>query len=295
MEGNALAGSHTIDLTGLSGTITVNSLLPSLSRDFSIMGPGAATLEVQGTGTALNPFRIFKVDAAKSCTISGLDLTGGYAKGLLGDSGGAIANYGTLLLISVDIRGNYAEDGGGGLYNEGEATLSSVLLHGNTAASRGGGILNMGDLYVSGGAISSNNAQNGAGIYNAGGDCQVNSGCVIVQNIASIDGGGVFNTGTFAMNGGVIGWNQAGTNGGGIRTQSPGNSTTLTNVDLNGNQGWDGGGFYASGATITIIGGFIRNNTVNGMTNTAGGAFHVATGGNYTLSGVSVTDPINPV
>ena len=55
------------------------------------------------------------------------------ALGNLGDGGGGVRNWGTAVLISSTITGNYADDGGGGIENSGALQLLSSIVAGNSA------------------------------------------------------------------------------------------------------------------------------------------------------------------
>ena len=58
------------------GTITLESVLPDLSRNITITGLGASTSTVQ-RDSAASPFRIFTVDAGETVNISDLTIKGG--------------------------------------------------------------------------------------------------------------------------------------------------------------------------------------------------------------------------
>ena len=68
------SGSDTIDLTGLTGTITLTSVLPNISSDVTINGPGTSGLTIQ---RSTSNFSIFNVDSSATVNISGLTIQGG--------------------------------------------------------------------------------------------------------------------------------------------------------------------------------------------------------------------------
>ena len=98
----------------MTGTINLASVLPDLSTDIDIEGPGARLLTVTRAGGAPD-FRIFAVDAHATVTIAGLKITGGKA-----DSGGGIYNAGTLTIDASTFSGNSAS-AGGAIYDGGSA------------------------------------------------------------------------------------------------------------------------------------------------------------------------------
>lgn len=113
------AGTHNINFSGVSGTITLQSMLPIVTGSVNIAGPGAGSLTISGN----DQVRAFFIDAnAGAVRISNLTLADGYAKG-----------------------GNGADGGGGGLgaggaifVNDGAVTLSNVAFVNNAAAGGDG-------------------------------------------------------------------------------------------------------------------------------------------------------------
>jgi hypothetical protein len=97
----------------VKGTINMAGLMPAITKNVNILGPGANLLTV-------HPYiaDVFSVYSGANVTISGLTITGGLG------SGGGIANGGTLTLNNDTISGNTAakdqyQDGGlgGGIFN----------------------------------------------------------------------------------------------------------------------------------------------------------------------------------
>ena len=109
---------------------------------------------------------------------------------------------------------------------------------------------------VVGGYITGGNKNFGGGVYNSG-TFTMNGG-TITGNTASAWGGGVNNGGTFTMNGGTISGNTASSNGGGVYNS---NSFTMNGGTISGNTATVmGGGVYNSG-TFTMTDGTITGNT----------------------------------
>jgi hypothetical protein len=77
---DAIAGAtagDTLDLTGLSGTITLSTGELLITKDLTITGPGAGSLTIDGDSTS----RVFSIDSGDTLTISGLTITGGNGVG----------------------------------------------------------------------------------------------------------------------------------------------------------------------------------------------------------------------
>src|SRR5262249_50866838 len=155
-------GEDTITFA-IAGTINLTKVLPDLNTNVRIEGPGANLLTVQhGTG---GNYRIFRVGAAATVSISGVTVANGYLYDV-SQGGGGIYNAGTLTVRGSAISGNFVawnsgEARGGGIYNEGEMTLSNSTVSGNQVWNIdlngcGSGIYNAGVLTVSNSTISGN-------------------------------------------------------------------------------------------------------------------------------------------
>jgi uncharacterized repeat protein (TIGR01451 family)/CSLREA domain-containing protein len=193
-------GADTIDLSSLSGTITLAFNLDAISDAATILGPGAGTLTIDANGTGA----VFAVFAPT--TISGLTMRGG-APGIFnrdaltvrnsvirdntGSSGGGIENEGTLTLVNDTVKNNAAQFVGGGLWNFGAgATIIDSTISGNATAQFGGGGIANGPLTIINSTISGNTSPDGGGgisLAQAGGLIAVNS--TISGNSAPIGGG----------------------------------------------------------------------------------------------------------
>ncbi len=266
----------------LSGTIELDKALDPIKKNYDIDGPGATTLNVQGG----NGYRVFAVNATSR--ISGLTIEDGVVKS---DSGGGVLNSGNLTLNGDIVTDNQAlgnglpGGAGGGIYSAAGAQLQleGVLISDNLAGSWGGGILNCGLL-----TISSSEIENNEAFIGGGGICNDSSGTTtatdgllqIDGNSGNTKGGGVYNAGTFIMDGGSI-YNNKEVGAGGEDGEGGGvfnNSGTLTLDDVtigglgNGepNQATNGGGLYIAGGTAKISGGGIKGNV---GTNIGGGIY----------------------
>jgi predicted outer membrane repeat protein len=238
---NATPGSNVIDFTNpktgktLSGTITLTSgeeLV--ISNRVTINGPGAVQLAISGNSSfpGFSPSRVFQVEPGANAKLKALTIANGGNYTHL--DGGGILNQGVLALYDCDLLNNTARCGGG-IYNESSGVWSCIISNctfdGNWAWSCGGGLFNeSGECVISkcnfGGlatvgitALASNTAGSGGGIYNEG-SAKLYA-CKVTGNRASIDGGGIENTGTLwvALNS-VVSGNEAGYDGGGIFNES---------------------------------------------------------------------------
>ena len=88
------AGGSTI-LFATSGVITLQSALPAISDDVSLVGPGATSLSVDGNAL----YQVFDIQSGATVSISGLTITDGSSIG----NGGAIENDGGLTLTSCTV------------------------------------------------------------------------------------------------------------------------------------------------------------------------------------------------
>ena len=311
--------SDTVDLTGLSGSIAVASVLPNISSDMTVNGPGPATLTIQRTGSN---FPIFFIDSSATAAISGLAVQGGEPTSF-GFSNFGISNGGNLSLINCAVSGF-----GLGVRNgQRTLTISNCTVNGNL---NGGGITNGdGTINVFESVISGNDSRGGFGpaIDNSFGTINVtnstisgNSGHNAIMNgvgatatfvnstVSNNAERGILNNGTLTMiggsitgnaNGGIIlsgnsvmigvtvanNSNSGGTAHGGGGIFSGGNSNTIINCLVTNNfSSLNGGGIRNAGHT-TIINTTISGNTSNGL----GGGLDQIDGGFANFLGINLT------
>jgi hypothetical protein len=138
---NSVEGWDLIDLTGVSGTIQLESPLPQITDQVVISGPGSDKLTVRRSGGGA--YRILDIPASEE-----------YAMGSYSISGLTLA------------RGHAAEGGGMRIGSGADITLRDVVIRGNTADEAGGGILHVGyRLILEDSTIADNEARNGGGIH----------------------------------------------------------------------------------------------------------------------------------
>jgi CSLREA domain-containing protein len=232
--------------------------------------------------------RLLTVSAGTLVKVEAITLKGGNAGSA---AGGAVANFGQLVLDHSAVINNTAQTGGGvyngpaaglllvssavisntslrgvggGVKNDGTLSASGSKVAGNVAAA-GGGIANTGSLDLSGSSVSNNMATlsvGGGGIYNNNGALTL-SNSQISGNVAS-NGGGIYNTlGTVAITKSQIISNTDSNTGGGIVNVT--GTVTLVQSGISGNNsaGGDGAGLYNTG-TASIVTSTITNNTATG-------------------------------
>jgi hypothetical protein len=248
IEAANLTEGGTIDLTGLSGTITLVADMETIGPSMSIRGPGPDVLTIDGDTS----HRQFTIDggnfAVAEVTISGLELMNGDSF-----SGGAVyVDYAALSLDDMVITGSVADSDGGAIYvaNDGSLEISRSTLDKNEAAEgNGGGIYAGGSASVTETTISNNSAySSGGGVYVAG-NVEGSSGALSMVN-STVSG----NSATDSGGGGVY-LDEA------IATQVAIRHSTIT--DNNVEDESSSGGLYAASAVLldhTIIAG----NTVFG-------------------------------
>jgi parallel beta-helix repeat protein len=175
--------------------------LSNATGPITILGPGLGKLAISGAGAS----RVFQVDKGTSASLSGLNITGGFATG----DGGGLLNLGTVNLSGDAIVGNSAVDGGG-VANSGTAVILGSSIDGNVASADGGGIFNTGALTLILSDLSANSA--------------------------ALDGGGLFNRGTAALGFCTIDDNSASA-GGGVYADPSGQPVVLIGTDVERNKG----------------------------------------------------------
>jgi N-acetylneuraminic acid mutarotase len=204
-QSRSACGPVNIDLSGVTGTITLNNPL-NISHDLDIIGPGPDKLTIQRNPAAGTlGFGIFTTSA--NVSISGVTLTNGLSIPGQGDGGGAIHNRGTLSLTNVSIVNNQAsQGGGGGIWNDGGGALTILnsTISGNqtvagfTTPGAGGGILSSGNsLTIVNSTISGNKTGDAtSGFKPDGGGIDVGAGattlinCTVTNNQSGLTGRG---------------------------------------------------------------------------------------------------------
>jgi hypothetical protein len=152
-----------IDLSQVSGTITLTSGTLVLDKDLTINGPAEDPLTISGDHSD----RVFSVDGA------------------------------TVAIANLTISDGQINDHGAGIHNTGDLTLTRVTISSNvtTGAGNGAGIYNTGTLAVYNSTFSNNDAAaDGGAIYNSG--TMTANNCTMAENTAGGSAGGITNSGT---------------------------------------------------------------------------------------------------
>ncbi len=133
----------------------------------------------------------------------------------LEDSGGAINNYGTLIIDNIKLYENKATTVGGAICNDGLMIIKNCILENNHSMFNGGAIYNLDTMEI----------------YNS----------EFINNASEEDGGAIYNLNLMKIDGCKFIKNQSRTNGGAICHSE--NNLTITNsifqenIDLNNDNG----------------------------------------------------------
>ena len=275
----------TIDFAVPSGsTITLASVLPVVSDDVDIAGPGKSQLAVSGADT----FQLLNVDLDTSVSLSGITLTHGLCDSSCGSQGGAILNQGSLTLRAIRVTASTATvttsgavnafPEGGAIQNDGGATIHLVLttISGNTATASGatnqngpggGGLMNRGTMTIDRSTVSMNSAVASGGTFtNAQGGGIYNRGSLTVRR-STVSGNTATASGASSANGAAAG---------GIgNANDPALSLTIRRSTVSDNAatspgGSQAGGIGTSGGTLAITSSTIAHNTATSASNLIG-------------------------
>jgi autotransporter-associated beta strand protein len=131
------AGAATIDLSNLTGTITLESPLPDITSNLTLKGPGAAQLRLRcveplNGENPVSPFRVLTIKASAAVNVQDLTISDGSAT-----QGAGIFNGGRLTLTRTVLEKNSAisHDGpsvGGAIYNDGSLIVNDSTISENT-------------------------------------------------------------------------------------------------------------------------------------------------------------------
>ena len=262
------SGGGDIDMTGISGAITLATNLPTIAASVNLLGPGTNVLTIDGGSS----FSAFSMAAGTTCTLSSLTISNTYSTAPPSDSptnglASGVANSGSLKIQDCVFR--HCDNGvlvlGGAIYNSGGLEIDGCLIadclptdHRTIPYDYGGGIYSISNLTMNGCTITNCSATDGGGISSS--STAVISGCVIedcwVDGSDGSAGGGIANGGTMTLISCVISNNNGAWDGGGINNNG---TLTMDNCVLANNTGEDGGGIY-NGGTVTFLNCLIRSN-----------------------------------
>ncbi|GHU74867.1 hypothetical protein AGMMS49992_17610 [Clostridia bacterium] len=258
-NGDSIVFQAPITLTaGL--TITANKSITFVSDSG---GPYTLTRGTAYAGVLIT------INASAELTLTSITIDGGSRTGV----SQLISNSGQLILaLSATLQNNFSNTTGGAIYNTGSGsettinsgrifnnrgtsggaiynvvacglTITGGVITGNTATTTtagngGGAVFNLGSMNMTGGTIQNNTAQLGGGIYQGYNTTASThlmiSGGIVRFNMATANGGGIYIAGNSATtppvsiqgNTSILG-NIAGTNGGGIGWENVNNLDRL--------------------------------------------------------------------
>ncbi len=253
------------------------------SAPMTITAAGAATTIVDGAALS----RVLQITASGNVDMSGITIQNGKVVGVSSTAAGAgIEVLGTLRLSNSVVQNNTVAVTGGGISSPsgggiaGDSTTSSlsltnVTVTGNSGSSTsiafiGGGVGSDGTLTYTGGIVANNTAslQPGDGLGEGGGisitqGTATLSGLDIHDNAAGGGGGVVDENGPSTLSNSTLRNNHAkSTNDDGGGFLANGNTDTLTNVTITGNDSVaSGGGVTDFTGGITLLNDTITDNT----------------------------------
>lgn len=281
-EANAQPSDDTIDFNIPSNdpgynngvwTINLSTVLPDLSTNLNITGPGMAQLVV--TRNSASSFRIFNVTAPATVSLSGMTITNGSTP--VASNGGGInkASAGTVNITSCTITNNHASAGGGmNSDNSGAVNITNSTVSGNSAGDGGGIRSNGGIMNVRGATISGNTADSSASAFSGSGH---GAGILVIAGTINVTNSTL--AGNSARN---VGGGGSDINGGGIYIGA--GTANLTNSTLSGNSAnWEGGGIYNKAALN------LTNSTMTGNTATIGGGIYNDNAGSAAIESSLIT------
>jgi len=215
----------------VSGVITLAGGPLVVRTDLSIVGPGAGTLTLAGSGS-----RVITIEAA-TVSISGVTISNGR-----GDYGGGILSSGRTTLTDCVVSSNAATMFGGAIFNSGTMTLVRTVVSNSVAEFRAGALYTEtgSTLTLDHATLSGNSSSVGGAIDNHDGTLLINASTLTGNFTTGIHGG----AGGAIHNGGLAGT---------VRIVA---STIDSNLAA-----WDGGAIYTGSGTVTIENSTIVNNT----------------------------------
>jgi CSLREA domain-containing protein len=194
-------------------TITPNTLLPYITGQLNLVGPGANLLTISGNSPGAAG-SVLTVENTAVAFIEGLAIANGNGS----EGGGIFNNNGTLTVADSTVSGNSAVSGGGGIFNNygGTLTLTNSTVSGNSTPWYGGGIYSQGGkLTVSNSTVFGNTVSagggEGGGVFISGGTLTVSNSTVSGNTVGSSGGnafgGGIFASGRLTLTNSIVAGN----------------------------------------------------------------------------------------
>ncbi len=184
------------------GILTLSDILPVITKNVDIIGPGARWLTLSGN----DRFQVLHVGTKEpggdnvAVTVKGVTI----ARGLAPKNGGGILNRGKLTIRDSTFVGNRAPEDGGAISNEGRGARLNIFnstFSGNSGIEpgpeqeEGGAIVNIdGEATIVNSTFARNHAPNtGGAIHNSEATAEVTLvNCTFADNAGNAGGGAVF-------------------------------------------------------------------------------------------------------
>jgi hypothetical protein len=312
VAGTQNGGGVGISISGVPGNVTVQNCVVNTNNNNGsgnnnggygggLFISGAAIITVTGNtfnGNWVNNYG-YSTGGGVSCSGATVTLSGNMFNGnwAYGAGGGACcySSSGTMTLSGNTFKGNSAANGGGACCqsSSGTMTLSGNTFNGNWSdyyyGSAGGGACcqsSSGTITLSVNTFTGNSSSGAYSSYGGGAYCQSSSGTITLSvntftgnssGAYPSAGGGAYcysPSSTMTLSGNIFADNDCNGSGGGIYCAS---STTLTNNTFIANSADGNGGgacCAASGATMTLAGNTVKQNTAW----SSGGGFYADSG-----------------
>jgi Right handed beta helix region len=254
---NGDPGSTITFRSGLSGTIMLESALPTITVPTTISGPGASQIAVSGQ----DAYRVFYISSSPGddVSISGLTISDGASGTSTGAGVYSIDADFTLEDALVTGNGAADADGGGVAVYRGSLTIESSTISDNIAGGEGGGVYTHSDsgaaTTIRNSTISGNTAHavyGGGGAYLNFDSPALIENSTIYGNHADNSGGGLFHFGAYDGDPGL---------------------TVIASTITHNSAGYSGGGIAGGGDTFNahdISRPVVRNTIVSGNTASVG-------------------------
>lgn len=277
-------GSDTINFS-VTGTITLNSVLPLLTTNVTIDGTGQ-TIALDGAGK----HAIVVVYApSKTVTLTALTLQNAGCDNNNYDSYGAIDSLTPLNINSVSFLNNNTSacgKPGAALNLHGDTVnIQNSQFIGNNAGSKEGGAIfaENSTVTITGGTFTKNVGGTGGAIYNEGGVLTVKNS-TFQRNSSNGDGGAIANRSELDVSGTTFTSNKAGGDGGAIENTSLA-EISVTRSIFSKNTANRGGGVANTGDMA------VNRSTFVGNTGSVGGGA-VYTNGDLVVTNSTLTDNV---